>query len=187
MIERTLVVIKPEGVQRAIIGKVIKVFENAGLKVVGLKMVLPSKEVAALHYAEDEEWMRSVGTKTKISYKEKGIEMKEDEVEIGRNIRNQLLAHLTAGPVVAMALEGNDAIFVTRKLVGGTEPRKADPSSIRGMYASDSYGMADSRKRPIKNIIHASDEPATAEREIQLWFGKGELQDYRRADEDTLF
>ncbi len=187
MQERTLVLIKPEGVYRAIVGRIITTFENAGLKVVGLKMVRPNEEMAGKHYAADENWMRGIGMKMKASYKEKGIDVQDEEVEIGRKVRNQLLKHLTSGPVVAMALEGNDAIFVTRKLVGTTEPRRADPSSIRGMYASDSYSMADSKKRPIKNVVHASDEPETAEKEISLWFKPEELSDYKRADEDMFF
>jgi nucleoside-diphosphate kinase len=187
MAEKTFVLIKPDGVYRALIGAVIAKFESAGLKVVALKMVTPDQELAGKHYMADEGWMKSVGTKTKAAYKEKGIDVKETELEIGKRIRNQLLTYLTEGPVVAAVLEGNDAIYITRKIVGSTEPRKADPSSIRGMYSSDSYETADKGKRAVKNIIHASEDLATANREIALWFKKGEITTYKRVDEHIIY
>jgi nucleoside-diphosphate kinase len=187
MAEKTFVLIKPDGVYRALIGAVIAKFESAGLKVVALKMVTPDQELAGKHYMADETWMKSVGVKTKAAYKEKGINVNETELEIGKRIRNQLLSYLTEGPVVAMVIEGNDAIYVTRKIVGGTEPRKADPSSIRGMYSSDSYEAADKSKRAVKNILHASEDPATAEREISVWFKKSEITSYKRADQHHIY
>lgn len=186
-VERTFVLIKPDGVYRALIGNVISRFESAGLKVVALKMIRADEKIAAKHYVADEAWLMSIGTKTKASYKEKGISVKDTEMEIGNRVRNQLLQYLTEGPVVAMVLEGNDAIFITRKIVGGTEPRKADPSSIRGMYSSDSYETADKAKRAVKNLIHASEDTATANREISVWFKKDELNEYKRVDEHVIY
>ena len=186
-VEKTFVLIKPDGVYRALIGTVISRFESAGLKVVALKMVRPDEEIAAKHYVADEAWLMNVGTKTKASYKEKGISVKETEMAIGERVRGQLLKYLTEGPVVAMVLEGNDAIFITRKIVGGTEPRKADPSSLRGMYSSDSYESADKAKRAVKNLIHASEDTATANREISIWFKKNELNEYTRGDQHLIY
>lgn len=187
MIERTLVLIKPDGVYRALIGKVLSTFEEAGLKVIGLKMVQPDEDMAAKHYIADEEWMKSVGKKTKETYREKGQELKESEIEIGQRVRNNLLKYLTSGPVAAIALEGNSAIFVVRKLIGATEPRKADPSSIRGRFALDSYDMGDTQNRAVRNIVHASEDEKTAKRELSLWFSDEDLVEYKRVDEGHLY
>ncbi len=187
MIERTLVLVKPDGVYRPLIGKVIETFEDAGLKIVALKMLKPTKETVEKHYAADEEWLKSVGSKNIAAYKEKGIEVKETDIEIGKKVRQQLLNYLTGKPVVAMVVEGNNAVFVVRKLIGSTEPKTAESSTIRGRYTSDSYDLADSSGRAVKNIVHASGKPDEAKREIPIWFADSEVLNYKRADEDTLY
>ncbi|MEM3827078.1 MAG: nucleoside-diphosphate kinase [Candidatus Micrarchaeaceae archaeon] len=187
MIERTLVLVKPEGVYRALIGKVITTFEEAGLKVVGIKMVRPDKDLAGKHYAADEEWMLSIGRKANEAALKKGLKITESEIEIGKRVRANLLKHLTSGPVVAMAIEGNEAVYVVRKLTGSTEPRSADPSSIRGRYGVDSYEMGDLKSRPVKNIVHASENEKAAKKELALWFKKSELVDYHRVDEEHIY
>lgn len=183
MIEKTLLLVKPEGVSRALIGKVISTIEDAGLKIVAIKMVIADKKTAGEHYFADPAWMESVGNKSISSYKDKGIVVKESAKEIGAKIRDQLINHLTSGPVIAMVVEGNEAIFISRKLVGLTEPRKADPSTIRGRYGSDSYDAADVRGTPILNLVHASEDKKTAEKEIPLWFKKNEIISYKRVDQ----
>ena len=187
MIERTLVLIKPDGVYRALIGKVIQRFEDAGLKVVGMKMVWPSKDMASEHYVADEKWLLNVGTNAKKSYIEKGMDVNESELEIGNKVRNYLLDYITSGPIAALVIEGNDAVSIVRKIGGSTSPQKADPSSIRGMYSSDSYQMADEGKRAVKNILHMSEDPVIAKREIKVWFSEAELVDYKRADEKIQY
>ena len=102
-------------------------------------------------------------------------------------MRDYLIDYLSSGPVAAIVFEGNEAIFITRKIVGATESRQADPSTIRGMYSADSYGIADSKERAVKNIVHASEDPKTAQREIGVWFKKSEIISYKRADEDSLY
>lgn len=186
MIERTLVLIKPDGVNRKLNGKIISTFEDSGLKLVGLKLVKPEREVVEKHYAADEKWMEEVGNKTKSSYEEKGIKVDKTAIEIGKEVREELLGYLTNQPTIAMVLEGNDAIYIVRKIIGGTEPRKADPGSIRGKYGIDSYEKADSEKRAVKNLVHASDSKENAEREIKVWFTDDELLDYKSADENYL-
>ncbi len=187
MMERTLVLVKPDGVYRSLIGKVIEVFEDAGLKIVALKMLKPSKEMVEKHYAADEEWLKSVGSKNIAAYKEKGIEVKESDIEIGKKVRQQLLDYLTGKPVVAMVVEGNNAVFVVRKLIGSTEPRTAEGGTIRGKYTSDSYDLADANGRAVKNIVHASGKPDEAKREISIWFDDAEIVNYKRADEDIIY
>ena len=185
--ERTLILVKPDGVERAILGKIISRFEDAGMKVVGLKMLKPKKELVEKHYAEDEEWLLSVGRKTKQSYVEKGLKVAESEREIGMRVRSFLIKELTRTPIVAIVLEGNSAAEIARKIGGGTEPKRADPSTIRGMYSSDSYALADQKKRSVRNVLHLSENAEIAEREIKVWFTASELNDYKRADEEAMF
>ncbi len=187
MIERSLVLVKPDGVYRAIIGKVIDRFETAGLKVVALKMLKPSSEFVGNHYAADDEWLKAVGTKAKASYTEKGIKVTESEMEIGHKIRMQLIDFLANEPVVAMVVEGNCAISIIRKIVGSTEPKSAESGSIRGMFSNDSYDLADKQNRAMKNIIHASSSVLDSKKEIDVWFKKNEILDYKRADESIQY
>lgn len=185
--ERTLVLIKPDGVERAIIGKVITKFEDAGLKVAAMKMVSASEETVGKHYVYDEAWLFSVGAKTKKSMKEKGVEMSETELEIGKRVRNFLIKELTRSPIVALVLDGFSTTEVARKIAGATQPKTADPSSIRGMFSSDTYELADILKRSVRNVVHVSETKEIAEKEIKVWFKDSEISNYKRADESALF
>jgi nucleoside-diphosphate kinase len=150
-------------------------------------LIKPDGVQAGRHYVDDEAWLEDVGRKSIATYEAKGIKTSEKPVEIGHRIRGYLMDYITAGPVVAMVLEGNEAIDIVRKIVGSTAPYKADPSTIRGRYASDSYSLADERKRPVHNLIHTSDSPETAKREIGIWFDNSEIKEYERADESAMF
>jgi nucleoside-diphosphate kinase len=185
--ERTLVLVKPDGVYRALIGRIISRFEDAGLKIVAIKMVKPDAERVGNHYASDEEWLMSTGSRTKKAYLAQGKEVEESEMEIGHRTRGKLLRSLTGNPVVAMVIEGNDAVYIVRKIAGATEPRTADPSSIRGSMSSDSYELSDAADRSVRNLVHASGSVKEAEREITVWFDKGEIVDYKRGDHDILY
>jgi len=187
MMERTLVLLKPDAVQRALIGEIMQRFEKAGLKVIGLKLVHASQDRAGEHYANDEEWLKSVGTKTKAAYQKKGVELPESELEIGQRIRKQLMDFISMSPAVAICLEGHAAIEKVRVMVGATAPLNAMPGTIRGDLAFDSYGLADDSGRPLQNLIHASDAKETAEREIKIWFNENELHPYQRVDEPLLY
>ncbi|MBW2970119.1 nucleoside-diphosphate kinase [Candidatus Woesearchaeota archaeon] len=187
MIEQTLVVLKPDAVQRALVGEIISRFERAGFKIVGLKMCYASKDVAGKHYADDEAWLVSVGEKAKKAAEAKGQKVSEDPKAVGQRVRQQLIDFITMSPTVAVALEGHDVINKVRVLVGDTAPNKAAPGTIRGDFAFDSYGLADVSGRPIQNLIHASDSPESAKREMAVWFGKNELHPYQRIDESLLY
>ena len=187
MIEKTLVLVKPDAVYRSLSGKIISKFEDAGLKVVALKMLWPTKETAEKHYVLEKEWYENMWKNTKKGYDEKGMEFKETPIELGTRIRNWLVKALTSGPVVAMVIEGNDAIASVRKIAGATAPTRADPSTIRGSFSTDSYDFADSKRRVVRNILHASDSVPTAEREISVWFNKNEILDYKSAAEDYMY
>lgn len=185
--ERTLVLVKPDGVQRALIGRIIMKFEEAGLKVVAMKMVWPTEAIADVHYPLDKEWYTNAWKNTKKGYEEKGVPYNETPLELGKRLRSWLKKAITAGPVVAMVIEGNEAVAAVRKLAGATAPNRSDPSTIRGMFSTDSYGLSDSRKRTLRNLVHASDSPATAEKEIKIWFKESEILSYKRVDEDLVY
>ncbi len=185
--ERTLILIKPEGVKRAISGRIISKFEDAGLKIVAMKMAMPDRKLAEMHYPLDKEWYENAWRNTKRGLEAKGLKMRETPLELGKRVRGMLMVHLTSGPVIAFVLEGNDAIASSRRLCGSTSPNRADPSTIRGMFSTDSYESADKAGRTIFSIIHASDSPKSAEREILVWFTKKELLNYKRADEGLVY
>lgn len=159
MIQRTLVLIKPDGVERGLTGEIIHRFERKGLKLVGIKMVWIDKKMALKHYDEDLAKRR------------------------GEHIRNYLVEYVTSGPVIAMVLEGVDAIANVRIVSGDTEPKSALPGTIRGDFSPVSYKYADSKNIAIKNTIHASANEEDAEREMKLWFTEKELHDYQDVHE----
>ena len=183
--ERTFVMVKPDGVERGLIGEIIKRFEQRGLRIAALKMVNGAEEVIAKHYADDEEWLKSVGQKTKTSFAKKGIEMSESDISIGKRIRSWLMDYVKSGPVVVMVIEGNHAIEVVRKVVGSTEPRTALAGTIRGDFSIDSYELGDNLKRPVKNLIHASGNEKEAKNEVHIWFSEEEIHQYSRSDEKS--
>ncbi len=187
MIEKSLVLLKPDAVQRGICGELITRFEKSGLKMVAAKLKYADKELAGKHYSEDIEWLTSVGKKAKGAYAKRGIEVSETEEEIGRKIREQLMDYISMSPVFALVIEGHNAIAHIRKLVGATAPADANPGTIRGDYAFDTYEFADKSGRPLQNLIHASDSVKNAEHEISLWFEPEEIHVWRRADEDLLY
>ncbi len=186
--ERTLVVIKPDGVQRTLIGEIIGRFEKLGLKLVGMKMLIPTAEFVEKHYTLDPEWRRITGEKTIKSYISKGQKPpSEDPLEITAKILEALKKYLTSGPVVAMVWQGAHSTELVRKIVGGTEPRSSDVGTIRGDYVLDSYVMADTDGRAVRNLIHASGSSKESEAEIKHWFKKEELINYRLVQEQILY
>jgi len=182
MIERTLVLIKPDGVERGLVGEIISRFERAGLKIVGLGIVKPDKKLIDRHYPKNREWIENLGYNLIRTAEEAKIKVdlkKDYEVnniyELGVKIRKWLIDFMSSGPVVKIALEGPQAIMVVRKLVGKTVPFLAEPGTIRGDFSIDNPLLANLEKRPIKNLIHASGNKEEAEHELKLWFKKSEL------------
>ncbi len=186
--ERTLVIIKPDGVQRALIGEIIKRFENVGLKLLAIKMMTTNAEHVEKHYTLDPEWRRVTGEKTINSYKEKGATPpSEDPYEVTAVILDNLKKYMVAGPIVPMIWEGAHAVKIVRKIVGGTEPLSSAPGTIRGDYVLDSYPMSDADGRAIRNLIHASGSPSEAEAEIKHWFKPEEIIEYRRMQDAIVY
>lgn len=186
--EKTLVVIKPDGVQRTLIGEIIGRIERVGLKLVGIKMIVPQKEMVEKHYTVDPGWFESAGSKAIEAYKAKGQKPPtEDPVEAGKKILEVLSKYMTSGPVVAMVWEGASSVGIVRKIVGATEPLSSDVGTIRGDFVLDSYKMADTDNRAVRNLIHASGSVEEAEKEIDLWFSGSELNNYRLVQEQIIY
>lgn len=181
VIERTLVLIKPDGVQRCISGRILSRFEDAGLKVVAMKMIWADEKIAKEHYPLDEEWAKKLFEKTSAAYSKESKQMPyKDYKEMGKSIQEKLIDFIKEGPVIAMVLEAPHAIELVRKMIGSTEPRSASPGTIRADFASlESYAYSDARGRACRNLIHASDSPDNAKREISLWFSPKEIHSYR--------
>jgi len=180
--------IKPDGVQRTLIGEIIKRFERTGLKLVGMKMVIPTERMVEKHYLINPDFKKNVGLKTIESYKKKGqTPPTEDPEEQGEFVLNGLKKYMTSGPVVVMCWEGVHVVELIRKIVGGTEPRSSDVGTIRGDYVIDSYQLADKDGRAVRNLIHASGDTEEAEKEIALWFSPEELCEYRLVQEAILY
>lgn len=179
--EKTLVLIKPDGVKRHFAGKIIQRFEDGGLKLVGLKMVWVDEKFAGEHYKLDEVWAKNVFDKTKATHEKEGKTFAyKDHKEFGKLIQKWNMNFLREGPVIAMVLEAPHAIEIARKIVGHTEPRQAMPGTIRGDFASfESYAIANDKERVVRNLIHASDSVENAKREISLWFAQKELHSYK--------
>jgi nucleoside-diphosphate kinase len=186
--ERTLVIIKPDGVQRGLIGEVVKRYEQTGLKILGLKMMVPSSELIEKHYLVDPDWVIKRGTKTIQAYKDKGLEPPETDPEkSGRKVLDVLKKYFSSGPVVAMVWQGMNAVKIVRKITGDAEPLSSDIGTIRGDYTIDSYQVADIDSRAVRNIIHGSGSIEDAEKEIALWFKPEELINYRLINESILY
>lgn len=186
MIERTLAIIKPDGIQRGLIGEIVGRFEKAGLKIVGMRLVWPDKKLVGEHYTDDEAYLTGVGDKALAGAREQGVEMKETALEIGQRVRESNMRYISTGPVLAFVLEGNTAVQSVRNMVGGTNPLTADIGTIRGDLTIDDFTQSDSEKRSVRNLMHASGDVAEAEREIKLWFDKSELYEYQTVMDKVL-
>lgn len=155
--EQSLVLLKPDAVDRGLIGEILQRFEKVGLKIVGMKMLLPTNEHASQHYTEDLAIRR------------------------GEHVRNLMIDMLVSGPVVAVVLEGIEAVELVRKMIGGTEPKSALPGTIRGDYSHVSFKHVDAHNSKLYNLIHASATVEEAKQEIAVWFDESELIDHAPA------
>jgi nucleoside-diphosphate kinase len=186
--ERSLVIIKPDGVQRALIGEVVKRFEQVGLKLVAMKMMNATKDLIEKHYTLDPEWRRITGEKSIKGYLDKGLKPPSlDPMVLTEKILKNLVKYMTSGPIVAMVWEGAHAVSIIRKLVGKTEPLTSDVGTIRGDYVLDSYQMSDIDGRAVRNVVHASGSQKEAQDEINHWFESGEIMDYKTVHEKILY
>lgn len=185
--ERTLVLLKPDAVQRGLMGEIITRFERKGLKIVAMKFTKATEEQARLHYYWSDEEKVKTGNRTIEIYRSKGIELEKTPIEIAEDVQNRLVRFMLAGPILAMVIEGAHAIEHVRKLVGHGSPLQADVGTIRADFTIDSYLLADEANRAARNLVHASSSKEEAEREIKVWFEESEITDYELAIEKILY
>jgi nucleoside-diphosphate kinase len=185
--EQTFVIVKHDGVQRTLIGEIIQRIERTGLKMVGMKMFVPTREQAVQHYGKDDVWCEKVGARTVENIEKEGGKPEKSALEYGRDVLEALLHYMTVGPVVGIVFEGNQAVGIVKKLVGGTEPLTSDVGTIRGDLTLDSYDIANMHGRCVRNLIHCSDQVSEAMREIPIWFKPEELMNYRLLQEAMLY
>lgn len=186
--ERTLVIIKPDGVQRSLIGEIIGRIERTGLKLTAMKLLRPTPELAGSHYTVDPLWIQKTGEKALAAFERRGKTPENpDPIFQGKRVLNGLQKFLSSGPVVCMVWQGMHAVGVVRKIVGGTEPLSSDVGTIRGDLTIHSYQIADMDGVAVKNLIHASGSPAEADAEIALWFSEEELVEYKLFNEAILY
>ena len=186
-LERTMIAIKSESIQRHLIGEFMTKFEKRGLKMIACKLVAPDAELIGQHYADDEDWYVSSGTKTRANYEAKGEKNLLEPAEYGRMTRGKLMNSLRDRPILVMIWEGSHAVRLGRKTAGATNPLVADIGSIRGDYSSDSYEVSDDTGRAIQSLVHASGSVEEAEREISLWFTPEEILDYELVTETVFY
>lgn len=190
--EKTVIIIKPDGVKRGLVGEIISRIEKRGLKIISLEMIQATRDQVDNHYPKDEKWIKRLGEKTLNNYKTYGIDPvkelgTEDTLEIGKMVRGWLLDYMTSGPMVKMIVKGIHAIDMVRKLAGKSMPAEAEMGTIRGDFSVDDATAANKDKRAIRNVIHASEVPEEAANEIGLWFAAEDIFDYKRAEDDIMF
>ena len=185
--ERTFVILKPDAIQRSLMGDIVGRFEKVGLKVVAMRFGIPEEAKLWKHYNKDDAWFLKKGTKIVEDRKNAGMKVEKEALEYGKDIIGALVRFMTAGPVLQLVLEGNQAVAVVKKLVGETEPSTSDVGTIRGDYTLDSYAIASVDDRAVRNLIHCSDVVPEAQREIGLWFTEKEQLDYRLVSEAILY
>lgn len=185
--ERTFVILKPDTVQRGLIGETIKRFEAAGLKLVAMDFVIAAEDLLWSHYNKDEAWFQKKGEMTVKNRQDLGMVVDKEAVEYGKDIIRALVKFMSCGPVVPMVWEGNQAVSVVKKIVGGTEPTTSDVGTIRGDLTLDSYELANRDERAVRNLVHCSDQVDEAQREISLWFKPEALVSYKLVAEQILY
>ena len=186
--ERTLVIVKPDGIQRSLIGEIIQRYERVGLKLSALKMIVPTQAQVLKHYTLDPEWRVKTGLKTIKGYEDKGLKPPyTDPLKITEIILKNLARYMTSGPVIIMIWQGAHAVQLVRKITGGTEPLMSDVGTIRGDYVIDSYSLSDMDGRSVRNLVHASGSVKEAEDEIKHWFKNNEIIDYSIIAEKILY
>jgi nucleoside-diphosphate kinase len=185
--ERSLVLLKPDTVQRSLVGEVIKRFENTGLKISAMKMIVPTEAQLLTHYNKDDAWYERKGKGIVEELTAQGQEITKEPIEYGKDIIRTIVRYMTAAPVVAMIMEGNKAVSVVTKIVGTTEPSTSDVGTIRGDYTLDSYSHATFENRAVRNLVHQSESPEEAEREIAIWFKDEEIMNYVTAQERIMY
>jgi len=183
----SLVLVKPDGVQRSLVGNMINRFEQKGLKIIALKMLVPAESQCQEHYNKDDIWFLEKGQGIVSDLQKENITIEKEPIEYGRDIIRNIVQYMTGGPIVAMILEGHAAPEVAKTIVGSTEPNSADIGTIRGDFTIDSYFMSTIDNRAVRNLIHCSENNNEAQREAKIWFNDNEYMTYSTAHERILY
>ncbi|MEK9177374.1 MAG: nucleoside-diphosphate kinase [Patescibacteria group bacterium] len=183
--EVTFLMLKPDGVRKGLIGEMIRRLEQRDLKIVALEMFQPTLTQVDTHYPKDLAWIKRLGEKSLKTYTQYSIDPKkelgtDDPEKIGIMVRKWLVDYMVSAPLVRMVVKGVHAVDMVRKIVGPTMPYLAEMGTFRGDYSSDSAAIANSEKRAVMNLAHASETPEEALHEIAFWFGKSTIYDYKR-------
>ena len=182
--EQTLVLIKPDGVQRGIIGEIITRFERVGMKIVGMKMIQASRETLEKHYFKDKKWLTEKGE----LYKEKlNLPQDTDAIKVGKEIVESLIKDMQISPIIAIVLEGHNSVHTVKRLTGPTNIDEALPGTIRGDFSHDTFELANKSSRPNLTIIHATDNPKESKKEIDFWFSPDEIHPYVKSEESIHY
>jgi nucleoside-diphosphate kinase len=189
--ERTFVILKPDTIQRGLVGEVIQRIERIGLKIVALKMTQANEEIIFKHYNKDDAWYEKKGLRIIENKKSLGHIIDKEPIEYGKDIIRAMVHYMAACPVVVMVIEGNQAQAVIKRLVGSTEPATADTGTIRGDYALDTYYLCDvDGSRGMRNLIHCTDPadgPEAYDYEVSVWFNQTEIHNYKLVSEVMLY
>jgi nucleoside-diphosphate kinase len=182
--ERTLVLIKPDAVLRGIVGEIIHRFEKVGMKIVAMKMLQAPTEILEKHYFKDEKWMKEKG---ELYKKKLNLPESQDAVKIGKGIVESLVKDMQISPIIAIVLEGNNAVNTVKRLTGPTNIDEASPGTIRGDFSHDTFELANRSNRPNLTIIHATDNKDDAKKEIDFWFSPEEIHSYTKPEESVHY
>jgi nucleoside-diphosphate kinase len=186
--EKTFVVIKPDSIQRTLIGEIIQRFERSGLKLLALKFLVPTSDMIEKHYTINPEWLRKVGQKSIDGYLAKNLKPpSENPLDLGQKVLRRMIKYMTSGPVIAMVWQGAHAVGIVRKIIGGTEPLTSDMGTIRGDFVLDSYQIAEIDDRAVRNLVHASGSVHEAGQEIDVWFKPEEILNYHLIQDGILY
>ena len=185
--ERSLVLLKTDAVQRSLVGEIIKRFEQAGLKISAMKMVNATEEQLLTHYNKDDAWYSKKGEGIVEDLKKMGKPVEKEAIEYGKDIIRTIVKYMQESPVIALVMEGNQATAVVTKIVGTTEPTTSDVGTIRGDYTLDSFAHATYENRAVRNLVHQSESPEEAQREIAIWFKDDEIMEYITAQQRIMY
>jgi nucleoside-diphosphate kinase len=185
--QKSYVMIKPDGIQRSVVGEIISRIERTGLKLVTIKTMALDEERLFKHYNKDDAWYSAKGQKVVDNMVLRGDTPTKDAIEYGKDIIRALVGYMMSGPVIAMVWEGNESIAIIRQLVGETEPATADVGTIRSDFTLDSYSLANYENRAVRNLVHASENQEDSDREIALWLKDGEIMEYTHVQELLLY
>lgn len=187
-----MLLIKPDGVKRGLIGEIFSRVEDHGLKIAALEMIQATPDQIDEHYPQNDSWIKRLGKKTLSNYEDYNLNPEQeigtsDPMEIGKKVRSWLIDYLTTGPMVKVIVQGNHAISMVRKIAGSSLPAEAENGTIRGDLSVDSAAAANRDQRSVRNIVHASEDEQEAEHEIKFWFSPEEVYGYERVEEKAMF